>query len=174
MISRLSQGGFLGFVMVFMIVAVLAISGIFIVINLPNSLPGDMTYPIKGIYENLQLAANELSFEGRAKVFIDLSNNRLGEFEKLVERREYSRISETLEGMVLMQKKALDNIEQVQNRSSDISASLSKLTASFEKQQNTLRKLYFEIPPENYIVLDKAIEYTQYNLTRAELMKSPN
>lgn len=170
MVVKLNQKGSL--VIVFIILAAVIVSGIFVAINLPNSLPGDITYPIKGIYENLRLAANELSYEGRAEVFASLSNNRLEELEKLIARREYSRIDQTLDRMILMQRKALDSIGQAQYRPTDLTAYFSKLEVSLNKQQSTLKKLYFEIPSEQYDTIDKAVESTQENLNRLEITKN--
>jgi len=169
--SSLNQKGLLGLVLVFVVLAVLSATGVLVAVNLSSSIPGDIIYPVKGIYENLRLAFNELNYESRAEVFIDLSNTRLNEFEKLVNRRNYSKIPQTLDDMVLMQKMALDNIGRAQNRGNDISEVLRKLALSINKQQSSLRKLYFEVSPEGYGVMDKAIESTQESLNRIGILK---
>lgn len=169
--DKINQEGFLGFIIVFFFFITLISGGIFIVVKLPSSLPGDLIYPLKGIYENLKLATNELNDENRAQVFIDRSNNRLDEFEALVDKREYKRITETLDQMVLMQKKALDNIERVQSRTTNVVGKVSYFESSLQKQLSILKKQYYEVPPEIYNIIDKAIGATQESLDRVYIIR---
>lgn len=171
MIGWSGQKGFLGLVIFFIVLAVLVVSGIVIAVNLPNSLPGELIYPLKGIYENIRLATNELSHENRAEVFIELSNNRLDEFKKLVDKKEYEKISETLDNMVMMQKRALDSMERAQGHSTNIASVLLKLESSLQKQQSSLKELYYQLPPQIYDTIDKAIGAIQENLDRADIIR---
>lgn len=156
----------------FIILTGLIVGGIFTYINLPSSIPGDLIYPLKKIYEKLQLAANELSYEKRAQVFTELSNNRLNEFEKLVKKKDDSRVPEALDQIILMERKALDAIEREQSRGTNTTADLSKIEESFTKQLDTLKKLYFEVSPENYILMDRVTESIQENLNRLVMLKN--
>lgn len=169
MISTINQKGFLGWIIV---LVAIVISAILIFVNLPSSIPGDWIYPIKGVFEDLRLFVNEFNYQDRAEIYTDLSNQRLDETQKLIDRKDYGRIAQTLDNMVLMQKKALNNIGQAEFHNIDIATSLSEIALNFDNQQNTLRKLYFEVSPETYGVMDKAIESVQENLDRLETIKA--
>lgn len=161
-----------GFIVWIIFIGVVVATSVVIYISAPNTLPGDLLYPIKEISENLRLAANELSFENRTTIFTQLSDRRLDEFKKLVSKREYTKIAETLDRMILMQKKAIVNIEQQYTRGKNITALLSALEESLQKQQSTLKDLYVEILPQNYDNLNKAIESTEGNLNQVNMLKA--
>lgn len=156
------------------VLIILILSGIVVAFSLSNSLPGELIYPIKEISENIHLAVYELSYEGRAKIFTDLSNNRLDELKKLVDQRKRTdKISTTLERLVLMQNKAIENINQAHNRGTNITIQLSKLEASLKEQESVLQELQPEIPQQDEAVL-KAISSTQENLDKINTIRNFN
>lgn len=161
------QKGFIKLLIIWIVIITLILGGIIIFFNLPSSLPGELIYPLKEISENIQLAAYELSYEGRAKIFTKLSNNRLDEFKTLVtERKNTDKIIITLKRLVLMQNKAIENIEQAHNRGTNITVVLFKLETSLKEQENVLQRLQPDVLEQYYEELLKAISSTQENLEK--------
>lgn len=159
------QKGFLGWVISLIILGILTISGITIFLNLPGSLPGDLIYSIKEVSEKLHLAVYDLDYVGKAEVYRELSDNRMDEVRKLIAKREKEdKVIKSLESLVLMQKRAIENIERARSHASNITPGLSKIENSLRKQQSILKELLFEVSSNVYVVIDKTLQSTGDNL----------
>lgn len=169
----MGQQGFIGWLILISVLIALATSAVVLFLNVPNSLPGDFIYPVKEIRENLRLGANELSFEGRANVYIDATNERTREIITLIERKENEeKITKALERLQLAQKKALENIEKARSKGTNMTIYIGKLEASLQRQQQSLQDLTYQVPPSLYDIVNKTILETDNNLIKIGQMRT--
>lgn len=166
-----SQKGLIGWV-VLGILALCLITGGFLVIFSHDSLPGDWVYPIKEITENLKLAVNELSFEGRADVYLDMSEERSSELNQLVKgRNKEKEIIETLDRLKEQQDRALNNLERARSKGVNVTNLLNKLEANLQKQQTIFPELSYQVVGSASEALQKALSNSGETLSKVENLK---
>lgn len=167
-----SQKGLIGWLILGSL-ALLIIFGGLLVLNSYSSLPGDPSYPIKQITEDLKLSANELSFAGRANVYLEMSEERLNELSELIKRRGGEKeIIETLSKLQDQQTKALNNLERALGKSSDVTELLNKFEAILQKEQEVFPELSYQVLGSAQEALQKASSYVSETLSRVEYLKS--
>lgn len=169
----LNQQGFIGWIFLIFLVGLL-LGSVFVVVNSFYSLPGDFTYPVKEIMENLRLSANELSFKGRASVYLDLSAERLNELQKMVAIRDkQSQIIPTLAKLQDQQKKAIINIErEVSNKGNDVIAQIARLEANVKRQQMIFPELRYQVVEPNSSAFEKALAESTDTLDKVKELKN--
>lgn len=162
-----------GFIWWIVLLGVLVVAATVVYFNAPNSLPGDLIYPVKTIRENIRLGANELSFKGRADAYIDQTNERFREVVVLIEeKRSDDKITETLERLQIAQKKALENIEKARSKGTNMTIYIGELEESLKRQQPVLQDLRYQVPSSLYDVVNKVMLDTNNNLVEIEQIRT--
>lgn len=139
----------------------------------PNSLPGDLVYPLKGIVENLKLAQHELEYAGRANAYLDITQARLTEIEGLIKKRGKDKeIIATIPRLLDAQAKAISNLGRARTQNENIPPLLIvKLKTILQKEQQDLPELIFEVSQEAAEEIKKAIYQSNVDLERLNLMR---
>lgn len=167
-----SQKGLIGWI-ILTLLALTIISGGLLILNSYNSIPGDASYPIKEILENLKLSANELSFEGRANIYMEMVQERLDELAELIKRRGSEKeVLETLSKLQDQQLKALNNLERARSKNSNVTDLINKFEAILKKEQTVFSELSFQVVGEASEAFQKASTKTDETLARVEYLKS--
>lgn len=167
----MNQKGFIGWIILGVIIAAL----IFVYIQSASSLPGDLLYPVKMVRESIFLAINDLNWESKFKANIELSNERVKEIVALLEKGEKEQmIKQTLERLSVNQRKALEFALRIKDRGSFIADFLDQLESTLVEQQKTLSGLYYNIPHELYDDLDQELTTTNDILKQVRENRYPN
>lgn len=165
------QKGFIGWIILGVIVAL----AVFVYIQSLSSLPGSILYPGKKIREAIYLATNDLNFESKFHANIELSNERVREIVALVEGGgKEQMIKETLERLGVHQRNALDFALRIKERGSFIADFLDKLESTLLEHQEILSGLYYNIPHELYDELDQELITTKEILKKIRLNRGPS
>lgn len=152
-----SQRGLIGWI-VFIFLILLIVLGIFLISSSSNSLPGDLIYPVKQIKENLRLSVYEINFESRANIYVDLSEERFNELEKLIKMTGKDKeIVETSKRLLAQQRRALENIQRARSRAVNVAQTLDRLDDDLKTQQQFLTEFVFQVVGPTADALQQAL-----------------
>ncbi|MBI2039488.1 hypothetical protein HYT18_00250 [Candidatus Microgenomates bacterium] len=167
-----SQKGLVGWI-VLGILAMMIIFGGLTVVNSDKSIPGDYSYFIKEISENLKLGTNELNFEGRARLYVEMTEERMKELQELVKKGNRDKeIIETLEKLQDQQTKALANLERARARATDVAELLNSIEENVQNQQNLFPQLAYQVVGPAQEAFQKALIFSNETLSKVENLKA--
>lgn len=134
----------------------------------PNSLPGDFSYPLKGVLEDFSLAKQEWEFKyaGRTSMFLDMLETRLDELEKLIEKNKDKEAIEVTKRLLTVQGVIFDNLEQTRMQSGAPSVLYTRFGTILKREQTELFDLTFETSPAVAEALTKVIEQSKIDLEK--------
>lgn len=162
------QQGQIGWIILVFVAIVLSVI-VFLTLNSSNSIPGDTLYPFKQFKENLIQAGNELSYEGRANLFIASAEERLRELELLVKNQlPESYILVTLQRLADQEDKAFDSMERLRSRGTNITVQFNKMEQLLQKQKQILPVLSYQVVGNTLEELQKGLTFTDEALARLE------
>ena len=168
----MNQQGLMGWIWLIFLIIILA-GSVFVVGKSFDDLPGDFTYPVKQVMENLRLTANEVSFQGRASVYLDLAAERLNELQRMVTIRDkQSQIIPTLAKLQDQQQKVIANIERGHSKGDNVTAQITKLVADLKAQQIIFAELIYQVAEPNSSAFDKAIIQSEVTLDKVNELKN--
>lgn len=145
-----NQKGFIGRLIIFILLLILISGGIYIYLKLPLTLPGDELYPLKGVLEELRLSVNEFNYSNKALIYLDLTNIRMEEVKGLVKKRKYNDVKTALLNLTDTQAKAIKGIKLAQVHGDPITERISQFEEKFQKQSDDLQVLLNDLPFEFY------------------------
>ncbi len=167
-----AQGGFWKTTLIFLTFSTLLILMIVALFTLDYAVPGDISYPIKTIIEEIRLGANELNFRGRAQIFTELSNQRKEEVKLLMDKKRYTQVTETVDQMILVQSKAISSIKSAIGKAENVSVDIDNLYKSIDEQAIFLNTLLLEAPASDYEQISQQIVRVLDNLEQIEGIRS--
>lgn len=169
----MKETGLVGKIVLIVVAGGLITLTVIIVKETPNSLPGDLVYPIKGIAENLKLAQHELEYAKRANVYLDVTQARLIEIEGLIKKRGRDKeIIATIPRLLDAQAKAISNLGRARTQNENIPPLfIVKLKTILQKEQQDLPELVFEVSQEAAEEIKKAIYQSNVDLERLNAMR---
>lgn len=158
-------------VAVLALLAVIGVGGVATVAS-QKSVPGDILYPVKETTENVRVAT-AFSDESKARVHLDIAEEKLNEIEKLGSKdKSADKILAASERVVKNQEKATEKIEKAQSEGKDIDTIVLKLQSNLERQQSVLARVLEKVPEEAKAAIQRAMENSQRGLINAQEMQT--
>ncbi len=157
-----SQSGIIPLV-VLAIVGAVSASGVTALAS-QKSIPGDALYPVKGITENVRVAA-AFSKINKAKVHLDIAEEKVKEIEKLEEKGKTDeqssltdKIAEAAQTLEESQEQALELTESVKSEGGDVDELVELLEVQSNRQQVVIKRVLPRINVQVGESLRKSLE----------------
>ncbi len=162
-----NQQGFIGKIIFIIIFSSLIGSGYIVYKQLPDSVEGDLIYPLKDIKENLILSQYEFDYASRAKVYIDISTIKMNEITKLIEKKaDKDKLIDTFNRLNSAQVAAINNITQAQLHAENASLVRNIFKTVVGDQVAQVDKMVYQTDPGNYQLMLDAEDKINTNLDR--------
>lgn len=156
-ISRLllNQQGVIPLVVI-VAVGIIGSSGVTVAAS-QKSIPGDALYPVKKVTENVRVAA-AISKKDKAKVHLDIAEEKVKEIEKLEEKGKTEKIAETAQNLEDSQDQALELTETIKSEGENVDELAERLEVQTKRQQLVFTKISPKIPVQVGESLRKSLE----------------
>ena len=167
-----SERGLIGSILIIILTGGLIGLIVLVVRDTPNSLPGDFVYPVKDVVENLKLAQYELEYVERTNIYLNMTQARLTEIERLIEKRNKDKeIIATIQRLLDVQAKAITNLGRAKTQGGNIYPLFDKLESILQEEQNVLPELIFDLSQPATEAINKVIDQSEIDLERLNSMR---
>ncbi|MFP3853432.1 MAG: DUF5667 domain-containing protein [Anaerolineales bacterium] len=124
------------------------------------SLPGDLWYPVKRGFEQVQLAAT-FSEEGDARLLASFAEERVDEIEALTSNGRYQDVDQAVEGY-------LSVTEELSELAENSGAAAEQLNQVLANNVEALERVHEQVPPQAQAAIERAIERTRNRQERRD------
>lgn len=122
-----------------------------------KSIPGDTLYGVKQATENVRVAA-AISKKDKAKVHLDIAEEKVKEIEKLEEKGKVDKIAEAAQNLEESQDQALELTETVRSEGENVEELVERLEVQTKRQQTVFTRISPKIPVQVGESLRKSLE----------------